>query len=151
MFNGGGDDVSAGAHRQQCLCHAKDGVVVGFGPAACKDNFLGAGVEERGHLFAGGFDGGAGALAKGVNRGGIAKVGGEIGEHGVEDGGLDGGGGVVIEVNASHTAINRILLAVNREEWPHSDARCSCKRGCKWGRKDLLEGEDDSPCAVKSY
>jgi len=97
--------------------HTEDGVVVGFGAAAGEDDFLGPSVEERGDLFAGGFDGGAGALAKGVDGGGVAKFGREIREHGVEHGGVDGGGGVVIEVDAVHTAMNRILPAGNREEW----------------------------------
>jgi hypothetical protein len=34
----------------------------------------------------------------------------------------------VIEVDAGHTTINRILLTGNREEWPRSDARRFCKR-----------------------
>jgi hypothetical protein len=42
---------------------------------------------------------------------------GKIGEHGVEDRGIDGGGGVVVEVDAVHTTTNRILPAGNREEW----------------------------------
>ena len=91
-------------------------MVVGFGAATGEDNFLGPGIEERCDLFASGFDGGAGALAERVNGGGVAEVGGKIGKHGVEDGGIDGGGGVVIEVDAGHTTINRILLAGNREE-----------------------------------
>ena len=92
-------------------------MIVGFGAATGENNFLWAGVEECGNLFASGFDGGAGALAEGVNGRGVAEVGGEVGKHGVEDRGIDGGGGVVIEVDAVHTAINRILLAGNREEW----------------------------------
>ena len=95
----------------------EDGVIIRFGAAAGEDNFLWASVEERGNLFAGGLDGGACALAEGVDGGGVAEVGGEIGEHGVEDGGVDGGGGVVVEVDAVHTAMNRILPAGNSEEW----------------------------------
>jgi len=92
-------------------------VVIGFGAAAGEDDLLWAGAYESGDLFAGGFDGGAGTLPKSVNGRGVAEVGGEIGEHGVEDGGVDGGGGVVIEVDAVHTAMNRILPAENRVEW----------------------------------
>ena len=51
-----------------------------------------------------------------VPLGGVGEIGGEIGEHGVEDGGVDGRGCVVIEVDAVHTAMNRILPAGNREE-----------------------------------
>src|SRR5260370_19009822 len=92
-------------------------MIVGFGAATGENYFRGGGVEECGNLFASGFDGGAGGLAEGVNGRGVAEVGGEVGKHGVEDRGIDGGGGVVIEVDAVHTAINRILLAGNREEW----------------------------------
>ncbi len=77
-------------------------MIIGFGAAAGEDDFLGAGVDERGDLFAGSFDGGAGVLAEGVDGGGVAEFGGEIGEHGVEDGGVDGSGGVVIEVDTIH-------------------------------------------------
>src|SRR5271163_1981203 len=103
-------------HSQDWLCHegaadSEDGMVVGFGAAAGEDDFLGAGADEGGDLFAGGFDGGAGTLAGGVDGGGVGEFAREIGEHGVEDGGLDGGGGVVIEVDAVHGAIHRILPA----------------------------------------
>ena len=97
--------------------YAEEGVIVGFGAAAGEDDFLRAGVEERGDLFAGGFNCSAGALAEGVDGRGIAKLSGKIGEHGVQDGGLDGGSGVVIEVDAIHTATKRILPAGNSEEW----------------------------------
>src|ERR1700719_4737588 len=96
--------------------NAENGMVVGFGAAAGEDDFLGAGVEECGDLFARGFDGSAGELAECVDGRCVAEVGGEIGEHGVEDGGVDGRGCVVIEVDAVHTAMNRILPAGNREE-----------------------------------
>ncbi len=81
---------------------AKNGVIVGFGAAAGEDDFLGTCADEGGDLFARGFDGGAGALAGRVDRGGVAKIGGEIGEHRVENFRLDGGRGVVIEVDAGH-------------------------------------------------
>ena len=82
--------------------HAENGVVVGLGAATGEDNLLWASIEERGDLFTGGFDGGAGALSEGVDGRGIAELRGEIGEHGIEDGGVDGGGGVVIEVDVLH-------------------------------------------------
>ena len=116
--------------------NAENGMVVGFGAAAGEDDFLGAGVEERRDLFARCFNSGAGPLAECVDGRGVAEVGGKIGKHGVEDGGVDGGGGVVIEVDAGHTTINRILLAGNHEEWLHPGAGCFCKCRCKWGQKD---------------
>jgi hypothetical protein len=61
-------------------------------------------VEERCNLVARVFDGRTGALAEGVDRGGIAKIGGVEGKHGVEDGRLDGGRSIVIKVDAVHGA-----------------------------------------------
>ena len=81
---------------------AENGVVVGFGAAAGEDDFLRAGADQGGDLFAGGFDGGAGLLAEGVDGGGVAVIAREIGKHGVENFGVDGRGGVVIEVDAVH-------------------------------------------------
>ena len=92
-------------------------MIVGLGAAAGEDDFLRAGVEQRGDLLASGLNGGPGALAGRVDGRGVAEFRREIGEHIVEDGGIDGGGGVVIEVDTVHTATNRILPAGNREEW----------------------------------
>jgi hypothetical protein len=39
-----------------------------------------------------------------VDRGSVAEVGGEIAQHGVEDGGIDGSGGVVIEIDTHERA-----------------------------------------------
>ena len=50
------------------------------------------------------FNGVASALAGGVDGGGVAEVRGEIREHGVEDGGIDGSGGVVIEIDTHERA-----------------------------------------------
>ena len=44
---------------------AEDGVIVGFGAAAGEDDFLGTGADERGDLFASGFDGGSGRAGRG--------------------------------------------------------------------------------------
>jgi len=106
VFDIGGDDVFGGAGRG--ADDSENGVIVGFCPATRKDDFLGTRAEKRGDLIAGGFDGGAGALANSVDRGGVAEVGGEIGKHRVEDGGFDGGGGVEIEVDAIHGVISRV-------------------------------------------
>ena len=89
-------------------------MVVGFGAAAGEDNFLGARTNQRGDLFAGGLDRGAGALARCVDRGGVGKFGGEVGKHGVEHLRLDRRGGVEIEVDAVHKATHRILRGKRR-------------------------------------
>ena len=111
VFDGGGDDVGwcvlRRVHSQDWLCHSgaedtEDGVVIGFGAAAGEDDLLGASTDQRGNLLAGGFDGGAGALTGRVDGGGVGKVGREIREHGVEDLGVDGRRGVVVEIDAVH-------------------------------------------------
>ncbi len=106
VFDVGGDDVLGGAGSG--ADDSENGVIVGFGAAAGKDDFLRACSEKRGDLIAGSFDGGAGALANSVDRSGVAEVRGEIGKHRVEDGGFDGGGGVEIEVDAIHGVISRV-------------------------------------------
>ncbi len=115
VFDGRGDDVLAdfaGEHSQDWLCHnPKDGVIVGFGAAAGEDDFLGAGADEGGDLFASCFHRRAGTLAGSVDGGSVCKFRGEIGKHSVEDFRLDGGGGVEIEIDAVHIATQRILPA----------------------------------------
>src|SRR6202042_868502 len=69
-----------------------------------KDDVLRAGADQCGHPFPGGFHGGTGLLAEGVNGRRVAVLAREIGKHGVEDFRIDGSGGVVIEVNAIHGA-----------------------------------------------
>ena len=93
--------------RRPCdewMYHAKDGVVVRFRATTGEDDLLGARVDQRGNLFTRRLDGGASALPESVNRGSIAEFGGEEGKHGVEHGGLDRCGGVVIQVVAVHGA-----------------------------------------------
>lgn len=132
-------------HSQEWLCYAEDGVIVGFGAAAREDDFLGLGSDEGGNLFAGGFDGGAGALAGRVDRRGVGKVGGEIGKHRVEDLRVDGGGGVVIEIDAVHGLVTSILRnndsgRVTNYRWSPSDWDCvrfSSEEYCKKGKKRL--------------
>ncbi len=96
-----------------------DGVVVGFCAAAGEDDFLGARADEGGNLFTGCFDRGAGFLSRRVDRGSVGKFAGEIGKHGVEHSGLDGRGGVKIEIDAVHMPTHRILPAggIASSEW----------------------------------
>lgn len=102
MLDGGRDDMDPGAHRPKCLCHTEDSVVVRLRATAGENDLLRARINQCSDLFASGLDRGASALAESVNRGGVAELGREKRKHGVEDGGLDGRGGVVIEVNALH-------------------------------------------------
>jgi hypothetical protein len=101
VFNLSRNDVLGGSCG--VANNTEDGVIVGFGAAAREDDFLRTGADETGDLFASGFDRSASALAGRVDGSGVAELGGKIGQHGVEDGGLDGGGGVVIEIDARHT------------------------------------------------
>src|SRR5215831_10584231 len=89
---------------------AEDGVIVGFGAAAGEENLLGSSANELGNLLARGLDGSTGVLAEGVDGRGVAEFGREVGKHGFEDFRLDGGGGVVIEVDAVHRLVLTILL-----------------------------------------
>jgi hypothetical protein len=82
--------------------HTENSVVVGFGAATGEDDLLRPGVEERGNLVTGGFDGSPGALTEGVDGRGVAELAGKIGKHGLQDRRVDGGGGVVIEVDVVH-------------------------------------------------
>src|SRR5581483_4285611 len=100
VFEVGGDDVLGGTGS--IADDAEDGVIVRFGAAAGEDDFLGTRVEKSGDLFASGFHGGPGALADGVDRRGVAEFRRKIGQHRVEDLGIDGGGGVMVEVDAVH-------------------------------------------------
>src|SRR5690348_3847855 len=93
----------------ECIHGSKNGVIVGFSAAAGKDDFLRLGADQSSDLFAGGFDCCASALAGGVDGRGVGELGGEIGKHGVENLGVDGGRGVVIEIDAVHRAVLRIL------------------------------------------
>ena len=89
---------------------AENRVIVGFGAAAGEENLLGARADERGHLFAGGLDGSASLLAESVDRRSVAEFAGEVGEHRVEHFRLDGGGGVVIEIDAVHGMLLMMIL-----------------------------------------
>src|SRR5712664_610080 len=86
-------------------------MVVGLCASAGEDDFLSAGADQSGDLFASSFDGGASPLAGGVDGRRVAKFSREIGKHRVEDFRLDGSRGVVIEVDAVHRATHRILPA----------------------------------------
>ena len=67
VFDGGGNEMVTRAKG------AEDGGVVALGAAGGEDDFGGAAIEQRGDLFAGMLDGGAGVLAVMVDRRGITK------------------------------------------------------------------------------
>src|SRR5215510_11281519 len=83
-------------------------MVIRLGASAGEDNFLRTRANQRRDLFAGGFNSGASALAGGVDGGGVAEIGGEIGKHRVEHRRFDGCGGVVVEVDSHGPPTDRI-------------------------------------------
>lgn len=91
-------------------------MIVGFGAATGEENLLGSCANERGNLLARGLDGSTGILAERVDGGGVAEVGTEVGKHGVQDFGRNGGGGVVIEVDAVHRFELTMILDVSAGE-----------------------------------
>src|SRR4029077_647923 len=92
----------------ECGNGAKDRVVVGFRSAAGKDNFLRTRADQLRDLLARCFHRGTRSLAEGVNRSSVSKFSGEVREHGIEDTRLDGGGGIMIQIDASHSHAIRI-------------------------------------------
>ena len=96
VFCGAGDEVIFFGVE---TAGGEDGGVVGFGAAAGEDDFVGVAVEEGGGLFAGEGDGFADWFGGGVGAGGVGEVILEEREHGLEDGGVELGGGVVVEVD----------------------------------------------------
>ena len=103
----GGDEVGGFVAVEVGVQDAEEGEVVALGAAGGEDDFFGGAVEEAGDLGAGVLDGGAGALAGLVRGAGVAGGGGEVGEHGLDDLGEDGGRRVGVEVDAGHGVILR--------------------------------------------
>ena len=77
-------------------------MVARLGAAAGEDDLIGLRSEQLGHLGAGTVDGVVGGLAVNVGAGRVAEVVAEKRQHGVDDGGVERGGGVVVEVDRSH-------------------------------------------------
>ena len=96
VFCGAGDEVIFFGVE---TAGGEDGGVVGFGAAAGEDDFVGVAVEEGGGLFAGEVDCFADGFGGGVGAGGVGEVILEEREHGLEDGGVELRGGVVVEVD----------------------------------------------------
>src|SRR5258708_40021375 len=78
---------------------ALDGRVARLGAATRKDDFTGFCTEKIGDLFTCGVDSDLGGPTILMRAGWIAEMLAEIREHGIDDGGIQRGGGVVIEVD----------------------------------------------------
>ena len=102
VFDGGGDEVGGGWRHSSLRCreYTSEGEGVGFGAAGGEDDFIGGGADVVGDGGAGLVDGAAGVLGFDVDGGGVVPVGGEVGEHGFDDGGVWRGGGGVVQVDA---------------------------------------------------
>ena len=84
------------------LGHPFERNVVGLGGPGGEEDFLRGGPEERRDLGAGFFDGLLGLPAVAVGTAvGVAVGLGEVGEHGVKDPGVEGGGGLHVEVEVA--------------------------------------------------
>ncbi len=80
--------------------YTEEGEIIGLSGSAGEDNFVGAGIDQRGHLNAGLFNRLACLVAEGVVfTGGIAEPLGEVGQHRSEYPWLNRRGGVMIHVD----------------------------------------------------
>ena len=75
-------------------------------PPLVKTIFGSAASEKLRHRFAGMLDRGAGLLSMMVDGRRVAEVLGEVRAHGLEDFGKHRRGGVIVEVDAAHTAVS---------------------------------------------
>lgn len=91
------ESFAGGAHGEEAV----ECGVVRFCASAGEEDFLGIASEQLRDLKARLFDGLAGFLAEAVGAAGIAVAIGEEGEHGVADGWVELGGGVVVEIDHS--------------------------------------------------
>ncbi len=98
VLNGLGDDVVAlfAEHLRDAFNHQ----VIGFGGAACEDDFFRRGVDQRSNLLARGFHGlFARPAERMVAARGVAKLLGEIRQHRFDHTRIDRGGRVIVHVN----------------------------------------------------
>ena len=82
-------------------------MIARFGAAGREDNLVRLRFQEGGDLNAGTFDGVVGRFSVAVRAGWVAEVLAQIREHGVENGGVDRRGGVVVEINRVHDNCHR--------------------------------------------
>jgi len=105
VFGGLGDDVVAAVAVGQG--GAADGQGVGLGAAAGEHDLLGRGVDEFGDGGPCRGDGGVGGAAVGVVAGGVAEVLGQVRQARLGHPGVDGCGGVVVQVDRAFAESTR--------------------------------------------
>ena len=81
---------------------AKDRVIIRFGAATGKNNFLRTRPDQRGNLLARRFYRSARSLPKSVDRSSVSELPRKVREHSLEDIRLDRRSGIVIQINAIH-------------------------------------------------
>jgi len=95
VLDGGSEDVAGFA--PDVAGEVFESGVVGLGAAACEDDFFRRfRVNEVGDLFTSAVNGLAGFFAIAVAGGGVVVVVTKPRQHGIQDFGVDGGGGVVV-------------------------------------------------------
>ena len=94
VFHAGSDDVITGLSERSG--YAMNRGVVRLGPSAGENHFPGSAIEDLGHAFSGLVQDITGFLAHRVDTGGIAKMLGEIGNHGLKNLGVQGRGASMV-------------------------------------------------------
>src|ERR1700682_5647307 len=102
MLDARSDDVSFGWRRSSGCNYPEDGMVIGFGASASKDDFLSARADQRRDLLASSLHRGASRLPKSMDGGAVAVFRGEVWKHCLEHFGRDARRGIVIQVDAVH-------------------------------------------------
>src|SRR2546425_4727976 len=111
MLDGRRDDVIAGL-CQTWLCQTEDGEVVSFSAAAGKYDFRSAATQKIRNRFARALHGGPRFLPMMMDGRRVPEMLTEVGTHGVENLGENGGAGVIVEIDPTHEYIFYACLAV---------------------------------------
>jgi hypothetical protein len=84
------------------VCYSLETHVIRFRGSGSEYYGTGVGADKRGDVTSGGLDGFFGFPSVGMGAGvWVAVEGREVGDHGVEDAGISGGGGLGIEVDGT--------------------------------------------------
>jgi len=133
VLDSGGNEVVTGSED------AEECGIIALRAAGGEDDLSGAAVEERGNLFAGALDRGAGVLAVLVDGGGVAEGVNKEGPHGLQHLGEERGGGIGVHVNAAHTFILAAVAALESVQGSKTAAALRLEeRGAGWRTRALL-------------
>ena len=99
VFDGGGDDVVAGAGAAQGVGDAEEGGIDALGAAAREEDLGGASVEAIGDRLAGSIHDRLGFAPGRIESAGVAEAHGEVGKHRLKCFGPERSGGGVVEVD----------------------------------------------------